>query len=98
MRREVVVRSEAERDIRETRDWYSTISPALGEQFLAAVDQAISLSAGNPLAFQVIHRSLRRVLLRKFPYALFFIAEELRVIVVGVLHQARNPRLAQRRK
>ena len=98
MSREVVVRAEAERDIRETRRWYTTISPALGEQFLAAVDQAITSSADNPLAFQVIHRSVRRVLLRKFPYALFFIVEETRVIVVGVLHQARHPRLSQRRK
>lgn len=67
MSREVVVRAEAERDIRETRRWYATISPALGEQFLAAVDLAITSSADNPLAFQVIHRSLRRVLLGKFP-------------------------------
>lgn len=98
MRREVLVRSEAERDIRETRGWYAAISPALGAQFLTAVDQAVTSSADNPLAFQVIHRSLRRVLLRKFPYALFFVAEETRVIVVGILHQARHPRLSQRRK
>lgn len=83
MSRDVVVRAEAERDIRETRRWYAAISLDLGEQFLAAVDQAITSSAENPLAFQIIHRSLRRVLLRKFPYALFFISEETRVIVVG---------------
>ena len=98
MSREVVVRAEAERDIRETRRWYATISPALGEHFLAAVDQAITSSADKRLAFQVIHRSLRRVLLGKFPYALFFVAEETRVTIVGVLHQARHPRLSQRRK
>ena len=98
MSREVVVRSEAERDIRDARRWYATISPVLGEQFLEAVDQAITSSADKPRAFPVIYRSLRRVLLRKFPYALFFVAEETRVIVVGVLHQARHPRLSQRRK
>lgn len=94
----VIVRPEAERDIRETRRWYFAVSQTLAEQFLEDVDHAIALSAENPRAFHVIHRSLRRVLLRKFPYALFFIAEELRVIVVGVLHQARHPRVAQRRK
>ncbi len=98
MSRELRVRVEAERDIRETHHWYRRISPALGDQFLEAVDQAISLAADNPLAFQVTHRSLRRVLLRRFPYALFFLTEESRIVVVGVLHQARPPRVAQERK
>ena len=73
-------------------------APVLGEQFISAVDQAIILASNNPLAFQVLHRSVRRVLLRRFPYALFFAAEESRIVVLGVLHQARNPRVAQRRR
>ncbi len=98
MNPEVIVRPEAERDIRDAHSWYANISPALSEQFLSAVDQAITAVLENPLAFQVLHRSLRRVLLRRFPYAMFFAAEESRIVVVGVLHQARDPRVAQRRR
>jgi toxin ParE1/3/4 len=98
MNREVIVRPEAEQDIREAHAWYDNISGVLSEQFVSAVDQAIATASENPLAFQVLHHSLRRVLLRRFPYALFFAAEESRIVVVGVLHQARDPRVAQRRK
>lgn len=98
MTREVHVRPETEQDLQDARAWYRDIAPVLGEQFISAVDQAITLASDNPLAFQVLHRSLRRVLLRRFPYALFFAAEESRIVVLGVLHQARNPRVAQRRR
>jgi hypothetical protein len=57
MRREVVVRAEAERDIRDTRRWYATISPALGEQFLDVVDQAI---ASSPITAFVILSAAER--------------------------------------
>src|SRR2546428_6164958 len=98
MNRDVIVRAVAERDVREARSWYNDISPALAERFTSAVDQAVTAAAENPLAFQLLHRSLRRVLLRRFPYALFFVAEESRIVVVGVLHQSRDPRIAQRRR
>lgn len=97
MNREVILRPAAERDVREAHSWFNDISPALAEQFTSAVDQAITSAAENPLAFQLLHRSLRRVLLRRFPYALFFIVEQTRIIVIGVLHQSRDPRIAQRR-
>jgi len=98
MTREVHVRPEAEQDLQDAHAWYRDIAPVLGEQFISAVDQAITLASDNPLKFQVLHRSLRRVLLRRFPYALFFATEESRIVVLGVLHQARNPRVAQRRR
>jgi plasmid stabilization system protein ParE len=98
MSREVIVRRAAERDVREAHSWYGEVSPKLADQFTSAVDQAIAAAAENPLAFQLFYRPLRRVLLRRFPYALFFVAEESRIVVVGVLHQSRNPRVAQRRR
>ena len=98
MIREVVVRPEAEQDIREAHSWYLGVSYVLAEQFVASVDEAVTKAATNPLAFQVLHRSLRRVFLRRFPYARFFAAEESRIVVVGVLHQGRDPRVAQQRR
>ena len=98
MTRAVIIRPAAERDIREAHRWYLEISPRFSEQFTVEVERAITAASENPLAFQVFHRSLRRVLLRRFPFAVFFVAEESRVVIVGVLHQSRDPRIAQRRR
>ena len=87
----VVVRHRAKRDIREARLWYRKISRELGEAFLKSVDDAVSLAQRYPLAFHIVHRTFRRVLLQRFPYALFYQFGDDRIIVVAVLHQARDP-------
>ena len=92
----VVVRARAKRDIREARFWYRGISGELGEDFLKSVDDAIALAQRYPLAFRLVHRTFRRVLLRRFPYALFYQFADNRIVVVAVLHQARDPRVLRR--
>lgn len=92
----VIVRARAKRDIREASVWYRNISSDLGNDFLASVDDAISLARRHPLAFHLVHRTFRRVLLRRFPYALFYQLGDDRIIVVAVLHQARDPQVLRR--
>ena len=87
----IIVRRRAKRDIREARLWYRKISHDLGEAFIKSVDDAIALAQRYPLAFHLVHRTLRRVLLQRFPYALFYEFSDDRIIVVAVLHQARDP-------
>jgi len=92
----VIVRRRAQRQIREAKLWYRNISLELGEDFLKSVDDAIALAQRYPLAFRLVYRTFRRVLLRRFPYALFYQFTEDRIVVVAVLHQARDPRVVQR--
>ena len=93
----VVIRPLAKRDIRAARVWYRKISPLLADRFLDAVDDAIERAKDQPLAYQIIHRTFRRVLLHRFPYALVYHPGEDRIVVVAVLHQARDPEVLTRR-
>jgi len=86
----VIVRRLAQQDIREARLWYRKISPALADDFLAQVRRAITLAQEYPLGFQVVHRTFRRIPLHRFPYGLFYHADEQRIVIVAVLHQARD--------
>ncbi len=76
----------------------SRISRALGDDFVRRVDDAIVLAQEGPLAFQIVQRTFRRVLLHRFPYALFYHADESRIVIVAVLHQARDPEILRSRK
>jgi len=58
---------------------------------LFGVDDAIALAKERPLTFPIVHRTFRRILLHRFPYALFYHAGGDLIVVVGVLHQARDP-------
>jgi plasmid stabilization system protein ParE len=60
-------------------------------RFLGEVARALSAIDDRPLAYAVVHKDVRRALLRRFPYAVFFVVEPGRVVVLAVLHQARDP-------
>lgn len=98
MIRKVIIRPEAKLDLREAKTWYRNISRELRDDFVRRVDDAIALAKETPLAFPIVHRTFRRVLLHRFPYALFYHAGEDRVVVVGVLHQARDPETIESRE
>ena len=93
----IVVRALARRDIREARLWYRNISHDLGESFLRSVAHAVALALEHPLAFHVTYRTFRRVLLNRFPYSLFYRVDDNRIVIVAVLHQARDPRELRKR-
>jgi plasmid stabilization system protein ParE len=88
---------EAELDLTQAHAWYSAQRPALGREFLRAIDSCFTAIKRHPDAYQLIDRKIRRALLRRFPYGVFFetLADE--IIVYAVFHGARDPRAWKRR-
>ena len=93
----VIVRPEAAREIQEAFDWYEGRSEGLGLEFLRAADACLSGVRRNPSAFQPVHEQVRRALLRKFPYALFYLLSDDTIVVVACFHVRRSPADWQRR-
>ena len=81
----------------EAFDWYEERQAGLGHDFLAEVRAALRASAENPLHHQVLYKNVRRMLIRRFPYKVFFIADADIVEVIGVVHAKRHSRVWQRR-
>ena len=88
---EIIVRPEATREIQEAFNWYEEKSEGLGLEFLRAADACIAGIKRNPLASPTIYQDIRRALLRRFPYALFYIIKEERIIVLACFHAKRDP-------
>jgi|SRR5438270_5140985 len=86
-----IVRPEAAREVQEAFDWYEEKSEGLGLEFLRAADACVAGIKRNPLASPAMYQDIRRALLRKFPYALFYIVKEEQVIVLACFHVKRNP-------
>lgn len=66
-------------------------STELGDQFLEELYADIGGISSNPLLYRVVHQGVRRRLLRRFPYAIYFSVEDGRILVLGVFHCARDP-------
>lgn len=87
---EVVVRQRAQADVRDAALWYEDRRPGLGSEFILHFDSLLERIAQNPLQFPAIGTDVRRALLRRFPYAVYFVVVD-RPVVIAVLHQHRHP-------
>jgi len=94
---ELIIRPEAETDIAEAFDWYESHVPALGSEFLLVLDALLSSILRDPLLYPEVYRNIRRALTRRFPYAVFFLTEKTKVVVLSVFHVKRSPRIWKRR-
>lgn len=76
---------------------YEEIRPELAERFANAVIQAVEEIADGPLRFAVVDKGRRRAGVRHFPYGLFFLIEDTRIVVTACFHGKRNPKRWQER-
>ena len=75
--RQIIVRPEAEAEVQQAFDWYQEQSEGLGLEFLRAIDACLSGVTRNPFAYTVVKvPNLRRALVRRFPYALFYLVDD----------------------
>ncbi len=44
-----------------------------------------------PQAYREVHPRVRRALLRRFPYMVFFVTEPDRIVIIGVVHVRQSP-------
>ena len=82
----VYLRPEAERDLANARDWYEKKQAGLGGEFLDEIAQTIRELESTPELPRLYYRDFRRVLLRRFPYKMFYKVIDNRVLVFRVLH------------
>jgi plasmid stabilization system protein ParE len=93
----LVYRPEAAADVRAAFDWYEQQREGLGGEFLAELAKAEHAVQANPLAFRILRRDARRIMLRRFPYQLFYRVVADVVVVVACLHGRRSPKRLEKR-
>ncbi len=62
-------------DVAAAFDWYETEQAGLGREFLGELRAAYDRVADGPLKYQELRSGIRRALVRRFPYAVYFAAE-----------------------
>ena len=88
----------ARAELIEAQDWYEGEAQGLGRRFRERIDTLPERMSANPRQFPVVFKSVRRALLRRFPYALFFVIDEQTLyFVIACFHASRNPLQWQRR-
>jgi plasmid stabilization system protein ParE len=87
----------AREELIDAQDWYEGEAAGLGRRFRQAIDGLIERMIENPRQFPIVLKNVRRALLRRFPYSLFFVAEDEALIVIACFHASRDPSHWQKR-
>jgi toxin ParE1/3/4 len=86
----VIIRPRAEEDVREAQLWYESQRSELGSEFLNQIRATIKLLEEQPDRRPIYYREFRRVIVRRFPYKIFYRLEPDRVVVFRILHAKRD--------
>jgi len=87
---------EAVEDLLETQRWYRRLEPALARDFAEAFAAAVERIRRDPRSFPLIHGQTRRLVLRRFPYAVYFREQGAEILVIA-LNGRQDPRRWQQR-
>lgn len=87
----------AQQDLEESSLWYETQGSGLGLQFVAAVEDCLAIIQDHPHAFTEVIPGVRRILTKRFPYAIYYLPESGRIVILAILHCSRSPKIWKRR-
>ena len=95
--RRVRIHAAAAEESAEAAAWYEKERPGLGKDFERAVDAALDLLEAEivPLAAvpgTAAKRRAKRLLLRRFPYAVIVRESGTEIVVIAFAHTSRRPR------
>jgi toxin ParE1/3/4 len=83
--------SSAQLDAAEAALSYEIERAGLGTRFEEELEAVLSRVAEGPRQFPVVDRDIRRALLRRFPFGVFFVVSPEKISVIAVLHLHRDP-------
>ena len=93
----LVFRRIAQLELDESVSWYENKRVGLGSQFRLEIEKHLERIATQPQQFRQIRGQVRRVVLQRFPYSIYFLPEVDRVIVLAIFHARRAPQDLERR-
>ena len=79
-------------ELAEAVAYYDDKSEGLGDRLLAEIRSAVSYIEEYPQSSPVISHGVRRKVLAKFPFDLFYVVAESEISILAVAHESRRPR------
>ena len=83
---------EARKEARNAATWYRERSPEAARGFTDAVADGVQSIRERPETWPIWQRTVvRRRILRRFPYSIFYVVEHDVVVILAVAHHKRRP-------
>lgn len=86
----VILSPDAKADIRAVTRWYFDIRPQLSVRFKAETLAVMRRLGQNPYQFPVVYQFIRKALLKRFQFTVYFRFIDGDVSVMRIIHQRRR--------
>jgi plasmid stabilization system protein ParE len=97
MSEQIRLKLSAVEDLAEAYAWYETRRVGLGEELLTTIKASLESAARHPRSHAVAVQNVRRMLVPKFPYSIFYEEGDRGILVRAIFHNARKPSRWRRR-
>ena len=97
MKLPILFGEEAESEFESAKEWYE-VEARYGAEFKKAVDEAIDLIAESPFRYSEVYRGVRRLIVKRFPYGVFYRVHLHHIKIIAIFHLHRDPRIWKSRK
>ncbi|MES1940708.1 hypothetical protein T5B8_10717 [Salinisphaera sp. T5B8] len=87
----VYLRRAAERDVVEAQQWYEQQQAGLAAEFNAEFNALMDRLAEAPFLYPQKYRGVRRAVLRRFPFLIWYQVQESRITILACTHGKANP-------
>jgi plasmid stabilization system protein ParE len=82
----------AEIDIKDTVSYYKALSDELDKDFINNIDSSFKEILKNPEAFPIEKYDIRKFVIDKFPFCIYYIDNIDTLYVLAIFHDKRNPK------
>jgi toxin ParE1/3/4 len=97
MQYNLIIRPEAETDLTEIFTWYESKRKGIGHRFLFQINTGFEFIVNNPKLLRKVYTNVRRYIVKKFPYKIYYKVIKDKIIILAVLYSGRNSVIINKR-
>lgn len=84
---------EAEVDFDKSYEFYNEDSPKVADTFFIRINLGFENIKQNPNSFPFAHKNLRKYVVKKFPFVIYYRIVDSVIQVIAIFHMSRNPEI-----
>lgn len=97
MKFDLLVRPAAQADLQEIQSWYRAQCAGLDIDFLAAFQASLETLGAHPEIGSPVFETIKALVMKRFPYRIFYVFDLDCVEVLAVFHMHRDPKVFVKR-
>jgi len=84
-------------DFDKSYEFYASKSEKVANDFYKHVNNSLEKIAENPNTFPKVLQDVRKFVLKKFPFIIYYQIKRLTISIIAIFHASRNPELWKER-